>query len=87
MRSAKPLRSVGLWLVVVAGLALGCVSGTGGASPTDIGPQDQDRLARDMWLADEAGLDALLDFAVECVNVDQENDAVADRETPVLADD
>ena len=34
--------------------------------------------------AEAAGLDTLLDAFIECVSVDGENDAVADRDTPVL---
>jgi hypothetical protein len=46
----------------------------------------QAELAADLRAADDAGLDTLLDAFAACVSIDAENDAVADRDTPVLED-
>jgi len=81
-------RSVGLWPAAAAGIALGCVSGPGGSlpPPTNIAPQPQAQLATEMWAADGLGYDVLIGLVLECHNVDAENDALAERNTPVLED-
>lgn len=89
MRHRSRPRRVALQLVAVAGIVSACASGPSGvhAPPTDISPQPQAELAEQIQRANAAGgYDALIDLVLECHNVDLENDAVAERETPVLED-
>lgn len=90
MRIELLRKHVGLLLVASAGLVIACASGPPGAHapPTDIGPQPQDELAEQIQRAEAVGgYDALLDLVLECANVDRENDATAERDTPVFKDD
>ena len=79
-------RSVALMLVVSVGTWLSCVSGTSGglAPPTDVRPVPQRELAIQLEAADDLGYHVLVALVLECANADRENDAIAERHTPVL---
>lgn len=49
-------------------------------------PQDQAQLAEDLATADDLALEAVIDLVLDCHATDQENDAIAERDTPVLED-
>ncbi len=86
MRNRSLQKLAVLLLAASVGTVSACVTGTGGAPPTDISPQPQAALAEQIQRADRFGDQELVDLVLECHNIDKENDAIAKRNTPVLED-